>query len=205
MARHFRFQRRSPSRASKPMILVATEGKETEPVYFELLKTVYRHVVTVLVSPGRSGQSNPRRVLKRLQDSISKQASWTARDQAWLVVDTDQWTGKERQETERKIAADPRLHLASSNPCFELWLLLHFRDGWAAATGQDLAALLNSRECLGTFCKETYDAAALLPRIEAACGRAKHADRSSANQWTSPGETHVYRVVERIIQPQHFP
>jgi hypothetical protein len=90
------------------MILVATEGKETEPVYFELLKAVYRHVVTVLVSPGKSGQSNPRRVLKRLQHSISKQASWTARDQAWLVVDTDQWTAQERQETERKVAAARR-------------------------------------------------------------------------------------------------
>ncbi len=67
-------------------------SKETEPLYFEELKTRFLDVVTVLVSAGKQGQSNPKRVLKRLQDEVGKRASWTAREQAWHVVDTDQWT-----------------------------------------------------------------------------------------------------------------
>jgi hypothetical protein len=63
---------------------VATEGKETEPLYFDELKARFREVVTVLVSAGRSGQSNPQRVLDRLRREIANRASWTHRDQAWL-------------------------------------------------------------------------------------------------------------------------
>lgn len=199
MARNRRYQRRPPSRQSKPIVLVATEGKETEPIYFEELKTRFREVVTVLVSAGKSGQSNPQRVLKRLQQEISKRASWTRRDQAWLVVDTDQWTAAERQEIESAIAEDSRLHLASSNPCFELWLLLHFRDAWAAVTQDDLVRLLKSSACFGSYEKDNYDTSKVMGRIEDAIRRAKAADTTLPDKWTAPGETHVHRVVEKIM------
>lgn len=201
MARHSRYLRRAPFRQSKPTILIATEGKETEPLYFDELKSRYRDVVTVLVSVGKTGQTNPQRVLKRLQQEISKRASWTRRDQAWLVVDTDQWTAAERQEIETAIAQDSRLHLASSNPCFELWLLLHFRDAWAAATQNDLVRLLKSSACFGSYEKENYDTSELMGRIDEAIRRAKAADTTLPDKWSAPGETHVHRVVEKIIKP----
>lgn len=200
MARNPRYQRSRPSRHSKPTVLVATEGKETEPLYFDELKARFREVVTVLVSAGRSGQSNPQRVLDRLRREIANRASWTHRDQAWLVVDTDQWTASERREIETAIASDSRLHLASSNPCFELWLLLHFRDGWAAVSTSDLDQLLKSSTCFGAYEKEDYDATSLMERIEDAIRRAEAADASPPDKWTAPGETHVHRVVENITR-----
>jgi hypothetical protein len=200
MARHSRFQRRAPFRESKPTILIASEGQETEPLYFDELKTRHRGVVTVIISAGRSGQTNPRRVLKRLKEEISKRASWTHRDQAWLVVDTDQWSEAERREIQAAVAEDTRIHLAASNPCFELWLLLHFRDAWEAITAADLGRLLKSSTCFGAYEKEAYDASSLMGRIEDAIGRAKVAGHTAHNQWPTPGTTHVYKVVEKIIQ-----
>ena len=201
MARNSRFQRRTPYRQSKPMVLVATEGKETEPIYFEELKKQFRDVVTVLVSAGKVGQSNPQRVLKRLHEEMAKRAAWSKRDQAWLVVDTDAWSTAERQEIEAAVAGDPRLHLSTSNPCFELWLLLHFRDAWEAVTPDDLDRLLNSPECLGSYAKERYPVGLLMARIQDAIDRAEKADTSPPDKWTAPGKTQVYRVVQKIMKP----
>jgi len=44
----------------------------------------------------------------------------------WCVFDVDDHP---RVADARQMAADNGIELAISNPCFELWLLLHFRDG----------------------------------------------------------------------------
>jgi len=200
MPRHSRYQRRAPFRESKPTILIASEGKETEPLYFDELKTRHREVVTVIISGGRSGQTNPRRVLKRLKQEMLKRASWSPRDHAWLVVDTDQWTEAERREIQLAVSEDSRIHLAASNPCFELWLLLHFRDGWETVTAADLCRLLDSPDCFTGYHKENYDVRTLMAKVGDAIRRAKTSDRAAPDQWPLPGMTHVYRVVENIIR-----
>jgi hypothetical protein len=94
-----RYQRPSPARIRKPVVLLATEGEKTEAIYFEMLRHRCRGVVTVLVSAGRPGESNPTRVLKRLRDELGKRRrrrDWIEGDSAWLVVDTDRWTVAER-------------------------------------------------------------------------------------------------------------
>ena len=137
-------------------------------------------------------------MLGRLRSAIAKQASWQSRDQAWLVVDTDRWTEAEKRKIEQEIEGDSRIHLASSNPCFELWLLLHFRHAWDSVTSADLERALNSPDCFGSYTKENYDAQSLMERVKDAIDRARQADHSLPDKWTAPGETHVYRVVEKI-------
>ncbi|MEU9564283.1 RloB family protein [Streptomyces sp. NPDC048161] len=46
-------------------------------------------------------------------------------DQAWCVFDVDEFTDIDRAVTE---AGRHGIEIALSNPCFELWLLLHFTD-----------------------------------------------------------------------------
>jgi len=199
MARRSRFQRRIPFRDSKPLVLIATEGRVTEPIYFAELKDRFREVVTVLVSPGKAGEMNPSRVLKRLKKEVKNWASWTKKDQAWLVVDTDEWSEEDKSKVAAEIAKDKSLHLASSNPCFEVWLLMHFRGTWEGISKEDLDKLLASKDCLGSYEKNKYDAAALMERIEDSLKRAKDTDSSTEDQWVGPGQTHVYQVVEKII------
>jgi hypothetical protein len=203
MPRHSRYQRPTPFLVSKPTILIVSEGKETEPRYFEELKTRNREVVTVIISKGRDGQTNPKRVLKRLKQEVRNRASWDSRDQAWLVVDTDQWTEAERQEIELAVSKDSQIHLAASNPCFELWLLLHFRDGWDAITASDLDRLLGSPDCLTNYHKKNYNVSILMKKINDAIHRAKTSDSTTTDKWGKwplPGKTHVYKVVENIIR-----
>lgn len=49
-------------------------------------------------------------------------------DEAWLVVDQDQWTEQQLEQLFAWSKEQENYHLALSNPCFELWLLLHFED-----------------------------------------------------------------------------
>jgi hypothetical protein len=48
-----------------------------------------------------------------------------AYDSVWCVCDVDEHPNLANS---REMARDNGIHMAISNPCFELWLLLHFRD-----------------------------------------------------------------------------
>ena len=184
------------------MVLLATEGERTEVIYFNALKLKHRNVVTVVISGGKPGESNPKRVLKRLREEVTKHKrrnDWLGSDSAWLVVDTDSWSASEQQEIVAALSKKD-FCLAASNPCFELWLLLHFRDAWTAATSKDLKQLLCLPEFLGEYSKSDYPADVLLAKIAAAIQRAKKADISAPDQWPAPGSTRVYKVVEAICQ-----
>ena len=197
-----RYHRAKPIRVRKPVVLLATEGSHTEVVYFQELKKTHREVVTVLISGGKPGELNPKRVLKRLRDEVLKHRrnmDWLRSDSAWLVVDTDQWAEEERQEILRE-ARDGDFQLAASNPCFEVWLLLHFREAWPSATGKDLRELLAANDCLGCFTKTSYPMARLLPQTQAAIERARRSDTADLQAWPGSGSTRVYKAVEAITQ-----
>ena len=55
-------------------------------------------------------------------------------DQVWCVFDIDEhpFVPEAKQQ-----ARDNGIEVAISNPCFELWALLHFRDQWQNSRGCD--------------------------------------------------------------------
>jgi hypothetical protein len=202
-----RYQRRSPARIRKPVVLLATEGEKTEAIHFEMLRHRCRGVVTVLVSAGRPGESNPTRVLKRLRDELAKRRrrrDWIEGDSAWLVVDTDRWTVAERGAV-LKEQTHGDFNLAASNPCFELWLLLHFRDAWPSVGGDNFSVLLGGTDCLGNYAKASYPVELLWPRIQEAIKRAGRSDDATKSEWPSPGSTQVHRAVKAILPAEKRP
>lgn len=96
----------------------------TEPIYFHELKRSLRNSAVKV------------RIAKKTlaPEGLVKYASKIAKDsgddfdQVWCVMDVDdfdfEWT-KARIE-------NLHVQLAVSNPCFELWLLLHYRKHTAA-------------------------------------------------------------------------
>ncbi len=60
-------------------------------------------------------------------------------DQVWCVFDRDEHP---KFAEAIKFAEDHGLDLAVSNPCVELWLLLHFRDNPGAQHRDDIARML---------------------------------------------------------------
>ena len=61
-------------------------------------------------------------------------------DEAWVVVDKDQWGDAQLNSLFRWSQSSTNFGFALSNPKFEYWLLLHFEDGNNVSTSRDVLA-----------------------------------------------------------------
>jgi hypothetical protein len=123
--------RRPAFRDPKPTILVVTEGEVTEPEYINGLQRYYRNPrVTVKIAKEHGVPMTLVRNAKQYkQESETRAASERddnlAYDSVWCVFDID---NHPNIGNAKEMARDNSIELAISNPCIELWLLLHFRD-----------------------------------------------------------------------------
>lgn len=62
-------------------------------------------------------------------------------DEVWCVYDVDD-TPKHQLQDARGLAEKEQLRLAVSNPCFELWLLLHFAESSGIRDRSEIQRLL---------------------------------------------------------------
>lgn len=124
-------RRRRAFTEPRPSVLICCEGEVTEPSYLKGLKNELRiRLCRIEVVP--SG-SNPKTIVDHAVEK-KREAARRARlekdenlryDEVWCVFDVD--SHAHIPEAKQKAAANG-VQLAISNPCFELWLLLHFKD-----------------------------------------------------------------------------
>jgi hypothetical protein len=191
-------RRRRPFRPPRPRFLIVCEGTQTEPGYFREIRHLEQSIIELELSPG----GEPKALVERAVEK-KKTAERTAKsqqdenhcyDQVWCVFDIDE----HRLVPEAKQQArENGIELAVSNPCFELWALLHFRDQRAHI----------ERGPLHHECKQYipgYDkrlpTAQLIPLLDDALRRARDLDQWQASRGCD-GEnpsTGVYRLMERI-------
>ncbi len=193
MARR-KFQRETRERRIKKLFVIATEGSKTEPTYFKLFNR-YGHAVAVKFIEGQD-KSAPKHVLKSMQDHIKKNDLMDG-DEAWLVVDTDNWRETDLKSLHAWSVSQPSYGLAVSNPCFEYWLLLHFEVGTGAPDKN--ACLRRLRKHMPHYDKVNLDLAALEPGIADAVERARKRDTPPVVDWPRGAGTTVYRLVERLL------
>ena len=123
------FVRRSGLRDAT-LFVIASEGVVTEPRSFNGIKERWHNprIYVEILERDDPGHSSPEQVLKALS-RFAEEYRLRDGDQLWLVIDRDSQSWKPRmmasiaRECQRKT-----YHLAVSNPCFEIWLLLHFED-----------------------------------------------------------------------------
>jgi hypothetical protein len=122
---HFarRTRRQDHRRPVRRRIMVLTQGKVTEPAYFDRLRQLYRQVVVVV-------KDCPKSPLQMLDVAIAETTkAGKSReyrfDATWIVFDAEERPDEAMLRTLRLKAGRHAIHLAWSNPCFEVWLLLH--------------------------------------------------------------------------------
>ncbi len=121
--------RRTPYKTSKPVILVVTEGKLTEPNYIKTFANYHKNPrVKVLLYGGVGVPKTIAEYARKLKSEKEKEAKAQKDDnikfdEVWCVFDIDQHPSIPEA---LQIAHSNGLFLAISNPCFELWLWLHF-------------------------------------------------------------------------------
>lgn len=193
-------RRRAAFRDPLPLMLVVCEGEVTEPQYFDGFRQTHgaNTVRVVVKSPG----GDPRALVERAVALRAEAAAEARRsrdanlayDEVWCVFDVDEHA---RADAARRLAAREAVHLAVSNPCFELWLLLHLADHAAHLTAAQAGRLV--RKHLPAYDKHLrfQDFAAGYPD---AVRRAESLGRRVAEAGDGDGNpsTAVHRLTERI-------
>ncbi|WP_431358441.1 RloB family protein [Sphingomonas echinoides] len=123
-------QRATPTRTPKSKFIIYSEGKNTEPHYF---KAVRRDLLGALVEieiidaagvPITIADKACQRA-KALKRSRGKRSSFEDGDQVWAVFDRDEHP---RVSEAMNLCHKGSVNVAFSDPCFELWLILHYND-----------------------------------------------------------------------------
>ena len=119
---------RPEGQKSARLIVIAAEGRKTENIYFEAMKaSLCSTNVHVVVLPREDNNSSPENVLEQIRIFMAEY-SIKEDDQLWVVIDRDRWETKMLSSVARECVKNDNLYFCVSNPCFELWLLLHLED-----------------------------------------------------------------------------
>ena len=123
--------RRPAVKDVKPIVLIVTEGKKTEPQYLKGFADANRNsrvrikviggagVPKTIVESAKQHKADADIRAKREKDDNLRY------DEVWCVFDFDEHPNV---PDARQMARDNGIDLAISNPCFELWLWLHFAE-----------------------------------------------------------------------------
>ena len=195
------------------LVVIAAEGKETENIYFEQLKaSLHASGVQIEVLRRDSNESSPEHVYRQIKAFAAKY-DIDKDDQLWVVVDRDNWTKQMLSDIAKKCSQNKYFNFCLSNPCFELWLILHLEDvaQYAEADRKSLSenkkikrngdtwTKKKLRDLMGSYSESKYDATKLLPEIEKAIERARNLDSNPNDRWPQSVGTRVYRLVNSIL------
>jgi hypothetical protein len=145
-----------------------------------------------ILETGEDGLSAPNHVLKRLDD-FTDEFELGDEDELWLVVDTDRFS----LQLVTQQATQKNYLLAVSNPCFEVWLLLHASDFPAdLTTCQEFKREI--RRVLGSYNHTNLQVEDFHSGVQDAIRRATCRNPDPAERWPPTVGTHVYRLVESL-------
>ena len=198
------------------LIVIASEGKDTERIYFKALAKEYTnprvHVHILKRSEDEKNNSSPEYVLEQLNE-YKCQYELEADDELWLVTDKDHWTEAMLSRVATECMQDVSMHMALSNPCFELWLLLHLVDVASLTPEEQKLWIENRRKSkssnpylkvllrqkMGSYHESAYDVLTLIQHVEVAIERARLLDKNPADRWPQTLGTRVYLLAESVM------
>lgn len=205
--------------------MIASEGADTERIYFEGLKNdsenpknnqFIKIEFLERISEEARSESSHKAVMEQLNQYKVKYQLEEA-DELWLLIDRDKSNNPVQKVANIAQSCKQKGYfLALSNPCFELWLLLHIRDLEAYSAEEQKAIFENKRisqsnsskkkldkelsNLLGGYSKSKYNFEDFKPHIPDAIERAKNLDTSPEQRWIEEKlNTRVYLLVEKII------
>jgi hypothetical protein len=201
-------RRRSGNRPPRPAVLIACEGKETEPNYFKSLRNSLK-LGTVQVEVAGVGAAPitvvDQALVKRDERQRAAEETMLAGgigmpgfDEVWCVFDREGPTGNPSYYQAVNKARDNGLELAVSNPAFEFWFLLHFEETCRPFCGADeVIRMLKNHVPSYTKSMDVYPL--ISPRTEEAIARARRVSEEHARSGGSDNpSTTVHRLVEKL-------
>lgn len=169
-----------------PELLVFVEGEKTERLYLTAMirRSETRVRVKIEREPGTPLQLVTRALERKEADAVlERRRRGRAYDEYWCVFDRDAHPSFAQAG---RLAASGGIELAISNPCIELWFILHFRDHTAYLESHEACreaqTLLSCGKVLTEPAKD-----ALFEARGIAARRAQNLDRQHARNLQPPG------------------
>lgn len=127
MARYLppRLERRKAVRDPKRRFTIICEGENTEPAYFAALQATFTDARIEVEPAAGMPMTIANRAVKLAKQRDREVDSFAENDEVWAMFDRD--THPNHAEAVGLCEAK-RVGVARSNPCFEVWLILHFAD-----------------------------------------------------------------------------
>ncbi|WP_430780005.1 RloB family protein [Actinoplanes sp. G11-F43] len=186
--------------ARRHEILAFVEGRETEERHLTYWARRHRDRVLVTIDPFRGG---PLQLVenavsaKRRDERDAKRGRGKPYDEIWCVFDVDEHPNLGKAIS---LAEKNRINLAVSNPCVELWFLLHFTNRTAYLDRYSAQRLSRVHLGAGKVLDDTaLDALAL--RHAEATRRARDLDDKHRGDGSPSGanpSSGMWRLVDRI-------
>lgn len=200
-------RRKVALRPERRELLVLAEGEVTEEIYLKDWHRRFRGQVNVEI---HEFHGTPMALVERAVEAkeegerAEKRGRGRAHDEVWCIFDVD---AHPYLVEARQLAMSKGIRLAISNPCIELWFILHFADQTAyidrRSAQRGAAAHL---DCSKRLTPSALDL--LIGNFEVAKTRAEHLDRKHHGDGTpAPGNpsSGAWKIVEAIrTRPQRL-
>jgi hypothetical protein len=204
---------------AEKLFVLSYEGTITEKKYFqdfrasELFNNNGLIEIVPLKRPRDKG-SDPFSV-KRLLNWAKKEYGFKISDEFWLIIDRDDWESIHKLSFDglvRECKNEENFYIAMSNPCFEIWLVLHLKN--LSEFTEEEKALIFENAKIGN--KNYIDILVsklqgghngynkrpnpniYLPLTKTAIERAKSIDNLE-NDYPKTIGTHLYKLIEKLI------
>lgn len=206
--KRFLSNRKRRKRSVKPVMLLEVEGKnnQTEQLYFLNFNSQSSpYSIRVL----KSGDTDPVRMSKAIRKAWEdKGLSGNDGDVGFVLADLDLNSEKESQfHASEKYLQDIPVSFCVSNPCFEVWYLLHF-DYSTHSFSSNSEVINNLKQYIPNYQKNGDYYPVLIGKTSDAIKNAKKLSNFHEGlqyQWVSiqcNPQTDVYRIVELLEQEQ---
>ena len=129
-------QRGTQKRKRKKIIVISGEGKfQTEKQYF----TNFNKSDTYRIKYSSGNETDPVGIVEKTKKYMLRNNINLEDHQAYCFIDLDDEKHKDVEIKEAlKLAEKTNIHLVLSNPCFEYWFLLHFKNFFANINSSEL-------------------------------------------------------------------
>lgn len=173
------------------LIVIASEDTHAVERYFRRFKTRKVQFFTI---PTQDGRSSPEAVFERLKAAKAEFAEAEG-DSYWLCIDRDAWKAHVLGDAVHQ-AAQQGYQIAVSDPCFEIWILLHY-EGPSDTFSNCKEVIGRLKNLLGGYTKRCCQIAELREQhVHDAMRRAKSLDDES----NTGNKTGVYRILDELLK-----
>lgn len=197
-------KRRAPVRDPRKRVVLFCEGRNTEPEYFRALEKLGCLAYLDIRGGCGSPDAIATQAIGEKRKKTPGKAWYEADDEIWAVFDRD-----EHEHYEQAIAqcSASGVNIARSNPCFEVWIILHFQDYHRPDNRHDVQRILEE------LCPEydrnrgkTADFSSIVLRVRDAEERAERQLKcrsDEGDEYNAPSTT-VFHLTRSILGPPNM-